>query len=129
MRTVLFLAFWPTLVDAQDVTRFAWGVPVEGSAPSLLSLEPCDLPCVAVVRFDNTLVTSGHLSKIGGPARMRTTLAVAGLKVAVTVENGGGMTPDLLRVLSPPGHWAEPRELAVDDNATGRVRLLLAPTS
>ncbi|MBP1804783.1 hypothetical protein [Rubellimicrobium aerolatum] len=125
MRFVPLLALWPALAEAQDVTRFAWGAPVNGSAPSGLSLEPCHLPCVAVVRFDNTLVTTG--ASLDVP--VRATLAISGLRMLVTVENGMGLTPDLLRVRPPPGTAAEPHEVLVDDNATGRVRVVLAPTS
>ena len=129
MRTALLLMLLPTLAAAQDATRFEWGVPVEGSAPSVLSLEHCDLPCVAVVRFDNTLVTSGRRSGIGFPLPMRTTLAIAGVVMAVTVENGTGMVPDLMQVSPPPGYAAEPRKVLVADNTSGRVRVVLVPMS
>ncbi|MFC5567068.1 hypothetical protein ACFPOC_11690 [Rubellimicrobium aerolatum] len=125
MRSALLLALWPALAGAQDVTRFTWGAPVEGSTPSTLSLEPCDLPCVAVVRFDNTLVTSG----LSLATPVRAVLTASSLKMVITVENGIGLTPDLLRVRPPPGTAAEPGEILVDDNATGRVRVVLMPTS
>ena len=126
--SALLLALWPTLADAQDA-RFAWDTPVEGSGPSMLSLEPCGRPCVAVVEFDNTLVVRGAEAGPGIPALVRATLAIAGVKVAVTVETGGGLTPDLMRVLPPPGYAAEPAQVLVPDNASGRVRVVLAPTS
>ena len=129
MRAALLLALWPTLAPAQDASRFAWGTPVEGSGPSILSLEACDLPCVAVVRFDNTLVTHGMDTRLRAPEVIRTTLAISGLRMAVTVANGAGMTPELLQVSPPPGYAAEPREALVDDNASGRVRVVLRPTS
>ena len=125
MRAALMLALWPTLGLAEDTDHFAWGDPVEGSGPSVLSLEPCDLPCVAVVRFDNTLVTSGE----DRFTPVHTTLLIPGVRMAVTVKAGGGMTPDLLQVQAPPGYTAQPREVLVDDNASGRVRVVLTPTS
>jgi hypothetical protein len=125
MRAALLVALWPVVADAQDLTRFAWGVPVEGSAPSLLSLEPCERPCVAVVRFDNTLVTSGD----DRFAPVHTTLLISGVTMAVTVQVGGGLTPDLLQVQPPSGYAALPHEVLVEDNASGRVRVVLAPTS
>ena len=129
MRAALFLALWPALGSAEGATHVAWGVPVEGSGPSALSLETCDLPCVAVVRFDNTLVTGGKGGGIGAPPLVRATLAIPGVAMAVTVETGGGLTPDLLKVLPPPGYAAEPDEVLVEDNTSGRVRVLLGPTS
>ena len=129
MRAALLLALWPTLAPAQDATRFVWGDPVEGSEPSAVSLEPCDLPCVAVVRFDNTLVTHGVDYGVQAPDPVGTTLAISGVAVDVTVETGGGLTPDLLQVLPPPGYDAQPREVLVEDNASGRVRVMLTPTS
>ncbi len=123
------LALWPTLVGAQDSTRFAWGVPVEGSGPSLLSLEPCALPCVVVVRFDNTLVTSGQAPYTAAPPVVSATLATPEVAIAVTVQNGLGMKADLMQVRLPAGYVAEPREVLVDDNASGHVRVVLVPTS
>ena len=87
------------------------------------------MPCVAVVRFDNTLVTHGKGDGIGTPPLVRATLAIPGVAMSVTVEAGGGLTPDLLKVLPPPGYAAEPREVLVEDNASGRVRVVLGPTS
>ncbi|MBP1805313.1 hypothetical protein [Rubellimicrobium aerolatum] len=129
MRAVLLLILWPALVSAQDVTQSAWGVPVAGSTPSAVSLEPCDLPCLAVVEFDNTLVTTGQGSRVGGPAVVRTTLTSTGLTVDVTVETGIGLAPDLMQVRPPPGYAAQPSEMPVDDGASGRVWVGLAPTS
>jgi hypothetical protein len=129
MRAALLLALWPALGSAEGPTHVVWGNPVEGSGPSALSLEACDLPCVAVVRFDNTLVTHGTGDGIGAPPLVRATLAIPGVAMAVTVEAGGGLTPDLLKVLPPPGYAAEPREVLVEDNASGRVRVVLGPTS
>ncbi len=128
LATVL-VALWPRPVDAQDAARFAWGMPVEGSGPSLLALEPCSLPCIVVVRFDNTLVTSGKPLPAAAPPVVSTTLAIPDLAVAVTVRSGVGMAPDLMQVRPPPGFAAEPREVLVDDNTKGHVRVFRAPTS
>jgi hypothetical protein len=97
-----------------------------------LALEACDLPCVAIVRFDNTFVTSGVDHDLRGPLLVRTTLStpgMAGVAIDVTVVTGGGMTPDHLRVHPPPGYVAEPCDMLVEDNASGQVRVILAPTS
>ena len=123
----LLLIVGPGPAAAEDASRFAWGIPGKGADQSVLSLEPCNRPCVVVVRFDNRLVTSGYLTGAKAPAETRTTLAAAGLEVAVTVETGGGMTPDHLRVRPPPGYRVEPLGLPVEENATGRVRVLLEP--
>jgi hypothetical protein len=128
MRAALLPLLWPSLAAAGDATRFVWGVPVDGSKPSMLSLEPCDRPCVAVVRFDNTLVTLGGQAGIDASV-IRAQMALDGVPLAVRVEVGGGLTPDRLAVLPPPGFAAQPREVLVDDNASGRVRVVLAPTS
>ncbi len=129
MRAALLLALVPTLVAGQDVTHLVWGVPVEGSMPSMLSLEPCNLPCVAVVRFDNTLVTQGLEHGSGSPAATQSSLSIAGVTIAIRIKNEIGFAPDLMQVLPPAGYAAEPREVLVDDNASGRVRVVLVPIS
>ena len=129
MRTALLLALCPSILAAQDITRHAWGLPVEGSTPSMVIVEPCNSPCVAMVRFDNTLVTSGTaIGKVSHPP-VNTTLALAGVVLGVTLEHGGGMAPDLLRVRPPRGYAVEPGEVLVEDNASGSLRVVLAPTS
>lgn len=129
MRTALLLALWPTLGTAQDITRFSWGLPVEGSGPSVLSLEACDLPCVAVVRFDNTLVTHGFDHHSGSPVVTQASLSMAGVTMAIRVENAIGLSPDLMQITPSHGYIAEPREVLVDDNASARIRVVLVPTS
>ncbi len=129
MRAALILALWPSLVSAEDVARFVWGEPVDGSMPSALSLEPCRTPCAAIVRFDNTLVAYGGTSAQGTPTPLRATLAIEGLSITVIVEAGTGLMPDLLQVLPPPGYVAEPHEIQVNDDTSGRVRIVLQATS
>ena len=129
MRTALLLALCPSMLAAQDVTRHAWGTPVADSTPSVVSVEPCEPPCVALVRFDNTLIMSGLLSGPPVPVPMHADLSLRGLPIAVTVEQGTGQLPDLLRVRVPPGYAAEPAEVLVQDNASGSLRVVLAPTS
>lgn len=129
MRTALLLALCPSILAAQDATRHAWGVPLEDSAPSVVVAEPCSRPCVATVRFDNTLVSSGATAGLGPHPPVHATLALGGVVLAVTVEHGGGMAPDLLRVRAPQGYAVEPVEVLVDDDASGSLRVVLAPTS
>ena len=129
MRAALILALWPSLVSAEDVARYVWGNPVDGSTPSELALEPCHTPCVAVVRFDNTLVGHGRTNALETPAPVRATLAIPGVAITVIVETGTGLTPDLMQVLPPPGYVAEPYEIQVNDDTSGRVRVVLQATS
>ena len=82
MRAVLVLILWPALGSAEGPTHVVWGEPVDGSGPSALSLEACDLPCVAVVRFDNTLVTHGKGDDIGAAPLVRATLAIPGVAMS-----------------------------------------------
>jgi hypothetical protein len=98
------LALWSAPAIAEEMSRFARGIPVEGADQPVLLLEPCDLLCVAVVRFDTRLVTERYLTGAKAPAQMRSTLAVGDLEVAITIENGGGETPCRFRVLPPPGY-------------------------
>jgi len=129
MRTVLLLALCPSILAAQDATRHTWGSPVEGSTPSMVVVGPCNSPCVAIVRFDNTLVTSGTTADMASHPPLNATLALDGIVLAVTVEHGGGMAPDLLRVRPPWGYAVEPGEVLVEDNASGSLRVVLVPTS
>lgn len=129
MRTALVLAFCPSILAAEDATRHTWGSPVEGSTPSMVVVEPCNSPCVAMVRFDNTLVTSATTAGMASHPPLNTTLALDGVVLAVTVEHGGGMAPDLLRVRPPWGYAAKPGEVLVEDNGSGSLRVVLAPTS
>lgn len=87
---------------------------------------------MAIVRFDNTLVTPGANYGLKGPVLVRMIVSTSekvGIPVDVIVESGGGMTPDLLRVYPPPGYVAEPCDMLVEDNASGRVRVIMASTS
>ncbi len=107
---------------AQDATHHAWGAPLSERGPSIVSVEPCDFPCFATVRFDNTLVAND-----GGSLTHAATLALDGVAIGVVVEQGGQRVPDVLRVWPPLGYVAEPGELVVDDDATGSVRVVLVP--
>lgn len=91
----------------------------------MLAVEPCSSPCVAALRFDNQLVRMGC---IGPHSPVRTTLTLGDLVPAATVEHGGGMAPDVLRVQPPRGYAVEPGVILVNDNATGRLRGTTAPT-
>lgn len=112
----------PMLASAQDASRHAWGVPAGGGGPSVVLVAPCDFPCFATVRFDNTLVVND-----GGSLTHEATLALDGVPITVVVEQGGQRTPDVLRVWPPSGYVAEPSEIVVDDDASGSVRVVLLP--
>lgn len=112
----------PTLGLAQEAIHHAWGAPLSDRGPSVLSLAPCDFPCFATVRFDNTLVAND-----GGALTHEATLALDGVPIAVVVQQGGQRVPDVLRVRPPLGYVAEPGEIVVDDDASGSVRVVLVP--
>jgi hypothetical protein len=112
----------PTLGLAQDATHHAWGAPLSDRGPSVVSVAPCDFPCFATVRFDNTLVAND-----GGTLTHEATLALDGVSIGVVVEQGGQRVPDVLRVWPPLGYMAEPDEVVVDDDASGSVRVVLVP--
>jgi hypothetical protein len=112
----------PTLGAAQEATRHAWGAPLSERGPSVLSVAPCDFPCFATVRFDNTLVAND-----GGVLTHEATLALDGVAIGVVVEQGGQRVPDILRVWPPLGYAAEPGEIVVEDDASGSVRVVLVP--
>lgn len=112
----------PTLGSAEGATHHAWGAPLSDRGPSVVSVEPCDFPCFATVRFDNTLVAND-----GGTLTHEAILALDGVPIAVVVEQGGQRVPDVLRVWPPLGYMAEPGEIVVDDDASGSVRVVLTP--
>ncbi|MDP8919513.1 MAG: hypothetical protein M3O00_11590 [Pseudomonadota bacterium] len=55
-------------------------------------------------------------------------LTVAAFEVVIRVEPRSGTTPALLR-MQPPGYPVEPLGLSVEEEAIGRVRLLLDQAS
>lgn len=112
---MLAIALWPGLAGA-DPSR-GWGVPlVRGAGQSELHLRRCDGGCFAQVAFVNR--------QMFGPALTRVfALDLEGFAVTVTVVEGVLRAPDALEVTPPPGFYAEPATISVDEDATGVIAL------
>lgn len=81
---------------------------------SSIAIQPTDAPgAVAQVVFDNKTVHSDRLERFD--------LTLDGLTVTVEALVGRGLTPDRMTVLVPPGYLADPPELDVAEDSTGRI--------
>ena len=81
---------------------------------SSIAIQPTDAPgAVAEIVFDNRTVHSDTLERFD--------LTLDGLTVTVEALVGRGLTPDRMTVLVPPGYLADPPELDVAEDSTGRI--------
>jgi hypothetical protein len=118
---LLPLAFWPALAMAGSDLNY--GVALDGGrAASELHLTRCEGTCSAQVSYTNRFLR--------GPAfARRFVLDLEGLHVAVTIIDGEGEAAERFSVTPPPGYYAEPAEMLVEENATGVIAILPVPMS
>jgi len=117
MRTcLLFLVtFWPALAVAGP--DLSYGVAYElGGEASQLHLSRCKAACLAQVTFDNRFLWGGAWTR-------EFNLDLNGLEVTVTIVDGEGLAPEMFSVQSPPGYFAEPASMLVEENASGVIAL------
>ena len=65
----------------------------------------------------------------GGAWSRKFYLDLDGLHVAVTIVDGAGLAPEVFSLQPPPGYFAEPATLSVDENASGVIALYPMPMS
>lgn len=107
MRAIL--ASLALALPASAETQHLWA----GGYSSIV-IQPTDAPgAVAQIVFTNRTVHSDKLERFD--------LTLDGLTVSVEALVGRGLTPDRMTVLVPPGYPADPPELDVAEDSTGRI--------
>jgi hypothetical protein len=122
MRLALALALLTSPALAESSTH--WGIPLErAGGPNELRLARCEEgACFAQVTF--------HNSQLRGMALTRSfALELDGFKVSVTIIDGQLREPEQVVVTVPPGFYAEPSKLMVDEDAAGVVNIVAMPMS
>ncbi len=112
MRAIIASLILALPASAQDT--HTWG---SSFYPSTIVLEPTTAPgAVAQVSFDNKTV---HRDE-----RVTFDLTLGDLTVTVEALVGRGLTPDTFTVTPPPGYFAVPESLDVNEDDTGTILII-----
>ncbi|WP_210527954.1 hypothetical protein [Rubellimicrobium arenae] len=120
-RLIAALALWPSLALAGP--DLSYGVALDGRHDaSELHLAHCAAGCFAQVTYVNRFLRGDAWTR-------QFTLDLDGLSVGVTITDGTGASPERVAVTAPPGFYAEPAEIEVNEDADGVIALYPIPMS
>ncbi|TNC74875.1 hypothetical protein [Rubellimicrobium roseum] len=112
---LVLLALWPACALAGPDLTYGIALDSEQGAAEL-HLSRCEAGCFAQVAYVNRYLQGGAWTR-------EFTLDLNGFAVMVTIVDGDGQKPEMVRVTPPPGYTADPAELPVEEGTTGVVAI------